>query len=424
MPKLTKRTVDTIRPDPAGDVFKWDSGDGAIKGFGVRMKPSGIASYLVQYRNQEGRTRRLVLGRVGTLTPDEARTLAGEALKKVAKGGDPSGDRKAARNAMTVAELCDWYLSEAKAGRIVGKKGRPIKASTLAMDRSRIEQHVKPLIGRRALSGLTAADIEDMQAAIARGKTAKARPKNGRTGKTSGGRGVAARTVGMLAAIMAHARVPNNPTRGVRRYADGKNKRFLTIEEIGALGNAMREAEAEGGSRIGIAAVRALLLTGCRRHEILALSVSWFDAKARCIRFGDTKSGEQNRPLGLAAAEFLSSRPNKGGWLFPAARGDGHFIGIARVLADLSERAGLRGVSPHTLRHSFGSIAAELGFSEITIAGLLGHAARGVTQRYSHVPDSALLAAADRVSARIAAALDGTTGAKVLPMQRRKARAL
>ena len=71
MPKLSKRTVETIRPDPAGrDVFMWDSGDGALKGFGVRMKPSGAASYLVQYRTREGRTRRLVLGKVGVLTPE------------------------------------------------------------------------------------------------------------------------------------------------------------------------------------------------------------------------------------------------------------------------------------------------------------------------------------------------------------------
>src|ERR1700738_251718 len=91
MPKLTKRFVDTIRPAPAGrDLFVWDVGDGAIKGFGLRMKASGAASYLVQYRTKEGRTRRLVLGRVGVLTPDEARVQAGDALKQVALGGDPS----------------------------------------------------------------------------------------------------------------------------------------------------------------------------------------------------------------------------------------------------------------------------------------------------------------------------------------------
>src|SRR6516165_2116624 len=160
MPKITKRTVDALRPDRSGrrDIFHWDAGDGALKGFGVRMKPSGAASYFIQYRNREGRTRRLVLGRVGELTPDEARYLATERLREARKGADPSADRHATRKAVTVAELCDLYLADAK-GRI--------KPSTLAMDRSRINCHVKPLLGRRAVAGLTRRDIERFQADVA-----------------------------------------------------------------------------------------------------------------------------------------------------------------------------------------------------------------------------------------------------------------
>lgn len=228
MPKITKRVVDAIRPDSSGrDVFAWDAGDGALKGFGIRMKPSGIASYLIQYRNKEGRTRRLVLGRVGTLTPDEARELAGDKLRKATKGGDPSAERHAMRKAMTVSELCDWYLKDAK-GRI--------KASTLNMDRSRITEHVKPLIGRRAVTGLTLADIEKLQADIAAGKTAKTRPKSGRRGVTRGGRGVAGRTVGMLSTMLELARrhgvIVINPARGVRRLPDRRRQRFLSLASL------------------------------------------------------------------------------------------------------------------------------------------------------------------------------------------------
>ena len=153
MPKITKRVVDCLEPDRNGrDVFRWDGGDGALKGFGVRVKPSGVASYFVQYRNQEGRTRRLVLGRVGELTPDEARSLAADTLRGVRKGADLSADRRAARAAMTVAELCDVYLD--------GAQGR-IKASTLSLDRSRIDSHVKPLLGRRTVQGLTRRDTSN-----------------------------------------------------------------------------------------------------------------------------------------------------------------------------------------------------------------------------------------------------------------------
>ena len=198
MPRITKRLVDAVRPDRNGkDVFLWDAGDGALKGFGIRMKPSGAASYLVQYRNNEGRTRRLVIGKVGTLAPDEARKLAGEALRAAAKGGDPSAERHAMRGAITVAELCDVYLADAK-GRI--------KGSTLAMDRSRIETHVKPLIGRLTVRSLTAADIERMKADIVAGKTAKGR--KGRGGISTGGPAAAARTIGMLGTILEYAQHP------------------------------------------------------------------------------------------------------------------------------------------------------------------------------------------------------------------------
>jgi integrase len=429
MPKIAKRSVDAfMRAGPdVEDRWLWDEGDGALKGFGVRMSPTGVASYLVQYRNLEGDTRRLVLGRVTVLTPDQAREAAEETLYKVKKGQDPSAERRKQRNALTVGEMCDWYHEGAAAGRILGRKGRPIKASTLALDRSRIERHIKPLIGRRAASAVTEKDIRDLQADIAAGKTARPRPAEGRAGVTKGGRGVAARTLRMLAAIFEHGRrdglVDNNPVRGVRRFADGKRKRALSLDELAALGKAMRETYAEGKSPTGIAVARALALTGCRKTEILALTCDQFDPNAHCIRFADTKSGPDIRPLGAAAVRHLVHQTEHavGVWMFPADRGGGHFVGVRRVLKDLCAGAGLSGVTPHTLRHTFASVAGSLNYSKLTIAGLLGHAARGVTEDYVHLaPDDALLAAANAVAARIAAALDGTAGAKVLPMRRGK----
>jgi integrase len=420
LPKLTKRVVDVLAPDPKRDVFKWDAGDGALKGFGVRVKPSGVASYFVQYRNKEGRTRRLVLGRVGELTPDEARRIAADKLKEARTGGDPSAERHAARAAITLSELCDLHMADAE-GRI--------KPSTLAMDRSRIECHVKPLIGRRTVAGLTRRDIERFQADVAAGKTARPSRQKGRGGWAAGGRGVAARTVGMLGTILEFAKrhgfIPDNPARGVRRFPDNKRRRFLSLDELAALGEAMREATARGESRTGVAAIWTLLLTGCRRSEVLALPWAWLDTKARCIRFEDTKSGPQLRPIGVAAMKHLTTQSHNKNcpWVFPGDRGDGHFVGLPRVLARVCARAGLEGVTVHTLRHSFAATAAELGFSELTIAGLLGHTAPGVTARYAHVPDTALIAAADRVSARIAAVLDGSgSEAQVVPLSKKPTR--
>jgi integrase len=422
MPRITKRAVDALRPDPSGkDVFRWDAGDGALKGFGIRVKPSGTASYLVQYRNNEGRTRRLVIGKVGTLTPDEARTLAGDALKAAARGGDPSADRHAVRGAITVSDLCDLYLADAK---------NRIKASTLAMDKSRIETHVKPLIGRFTVRSLTTADIERMKADVIAGKTAKPRKEEGRGGITTGGPAAASRTLGMMAAILEYARqslklIKDNPARGVKKPRDRKQRRFLTIEEIAKLGQTMRGAEAAGENANALAAIRLLLLTGLRRMEALALPRVWVDGRARCIRFGDTKSGAQLRPIGAEAVRLIELQPVRDGcpWVFPASHGDGHLVGLPKVLKRICAKAGLKGVTVHVLRHSFAATAAEMGFSELTIAGLLGHSVPGVTARYAHVPDSALVAAADRVSARIAAALDGGAEKQVISLADRKASA-
>jgi site-specific recombinase XerD len=108
---------------------------------------------------------------------------------------------------------------------------------------------------------------------------------------------------------------------------------------------------------------------------------------------------------------------NDDGWLFPAERGDGHFVGLPKVLARLCKAAKLKEVTVHTLRHSYASITAELGFSELVIAGLLGHSAGSVTSGYVHL-DAALVAAADRVSTVIAEALDDRRSHVVLPLKR------
>lgn len=315
---------------------------------------------------------------------------------------------------------CDWYLENAKAGRILGRKGRPIKESTLALDKSRIEMHVRPLIGNRRVKSLTMADLEGFQADIVAGKTAKART-GPRGGSTTGGPGVAGRTAGMLHTIFAHAKrlnqIDTNPAAGQRKFkAPKKAKRRLSLDEISRLGAAMREAGADHENATGIGAIRVLLLTGFRRMEGLGLKRAWVRPRDGAVYFPDTKSDFQIRAIGPAAVAAIKAQPASTGseYVFPADIGDGHFIGVVRVLQRICKRAKLTGVTPHTLRHTFASIAGDLGFSELTIAGLLGHAPRGVTQDYIHL-DAALVVAANRVSAEIARTLDETVARRARP---------
>jgi integrase len=412
MVKITKQVVDALKPSKVGVKgsysLVWDQ---ELRGFGVKVVSSGLKTFVVQYRNAQGSSRRIMIGRYGVMTVEEARREAKTVLGKIAKGVDPLEEKEAAAGqAATVAEVCDWYLAEAEAGRILGRRRRPIKASTLAMDRSRIDVHIKPLLGKRAVGSLKLGDIEGAQADIAVGKTSKPRV-GGRGGAATGGEGVAARTMSTLHAIFEHAvrlgKIENNPAKGVRRLASTPRERRLSRTEIEKLGRAMRTAEQDGEHPTGLSAISFLIMTGFRRMEGLGLRCAWLDDEERSIRFPDTKSGAQTRVIGHAAVDLLLAQPQtKSPFFFPADWGEGHFVGVVRVLDRICAMARLEDVTPHTLRHTFASVAGDLGFSELTIAALLGHSARGVTQRYIHI-DEALRLAADKVAAEISDLLAG-----------------
>ncbi len=423
--KISKRVVDALKPHPSQDTFLWDE---KLAGFGIRVKPSGSASYLVQYRNAHGRTRRLAFAKVGTLTPDQARDKAAKYLGD-ARDADPSTQRKEARKAMTVTELCDLYMAEVRS--TPSRRGKIKKESTLAIDKGRIERHIKPLIGTKPVAGLKPADIDKLQRDVANGKTATSRPEKGRTGIVTGGPGAAARVIGLFGAILELAKrrgvITVNPARDVPKFQDKKRKRFLTAGEYTAIGKVLLELEIDKKNRTQAAALRMLMLTGCRRTEVLSLQWSEVDVQGRCFHLRDTKTGPQCRAVGATALKFVQDLPRTDPtWVFPAQRrlqgedpsqGSTHLIGLPKFLDRVLERAKVADVTLHTLRHSFASTAAAMGYSELVIAGLLGHAARGVTQDYAHIADAALVTAANAVSARIQEMLSGKTKAhNIVPM--------
>jgi integrase len=316
-----------------------------------------------------------------------------------------------------VATLCDWYLEEAKAGRILGRRNRPIKASTLAMDKSRIETHIKPLLGKTLVHTLKIADIERMQSDIVSGKTAKPR-REGRGGATTGGPGVAARTVSTLQSILGHAtrldRIESHPSKGARKLAGKKKNRRLSVPEIEKLGQAMRHAaRVETESPIGLAIVRLLLLSGFRISEGQGLEREWVSAKGGYVGFPDTKGDAQIRVIGPSVVRVIAEQPVRvnSPYVFPSEVSEGHFTAAKACLERLCVSVGLEGVTPHTLRHAFASVAGDLGFSELTIRALLGHSSQSVTRDYIHIGE-ALKLAATRTSNEISSLLDGTKRTK------------
>lgn len=411
--KLTKKAVDAFAPPAEEQIVYWDS---EIRGFGVRVLKSGLKTFILQYRNAEGVKRRINLGRYGVMTVELARDQAKIKLGTVAGGEDPADEARHARKSLTVAEMCDWYLSEARAGNILGRKNRPIKASSLNMDESRIRTHIKPLLGKRVVRHLTIADVEQMQSDVKNGKTAKPRT-GGRGGKAAGGAGVAGRCVGTLQAILGHAKhkglLAEHPTKGAKKLATKKRARRLSVAEIIAVGTAIAYAERNGENLTALGALRLLLLTGYRREEAQAMRRAWVYPNGGYVAFPDTKSDAQIRAIGPAAIRVVEAQPVVVGnpHVFPSTTTDGPFTAVSACLDRVCTLAGIGGVTPHTLRHTFGSVAGDLGFSELTIRAMLGHASQNVTQDYVHI-DEALKLAVRMTSDEIEKLLD--QGAKKL----------
>jgi integrase len=378
---------------------------------------------MVQYRNSSGMSRRITVGKLGVLTAEEARKAAKVILADVTKGRDPAAKRAEDRAAITVRQLCQMYIGTAEKGLVLGKRGQPKKPSTLYTDRGRIERHILPLLGNRRVCDLVTPDIARFMRDVASAKTARD-IKTGFRGRAivKGGRGTATRTIGLLGGILSFAVaegiISANPVRGVKRPTDQRREVRLSVDQYKMLGQALGEAEAFGENRTAILAIWLLALTGCRRGEIERLLWSEVDLLGHCLRLSESKEGKSIRPLGRPAIELLSGLSRTGAYVLAGRFFDKPFSGLPKAWKRIIKRARSLKLTPHGLRHAYASIAGDLGYTEPTIAALLGHSTRTTTGRYIHHLDSALIAAADNVSRHISAALNGQdlTG-KVVPLR-------
>ncbi|MBB5374034.1 tyrosine-type recombinase/integrase [Acidocella aromatica] len=411
MPRLTKRTVDAAGVREK-DYFLWDD---ELPGFGLRIFASGKRSYLVQYR-AAGRTRRYTIGLHGVWTPETARQEAKVQLGRIAKGDNPAEERQLDHQAITVKELCQLYLKDLDAGLILGKGGRPKKPTTIVTDTGRIERHIIPLIGARRVKDLVKADINKVLKDIMAGKTSvsvKTKKLRGRA-IVRGGAGTATRTVGLLGGILTYAMeagiVTANPVHGVRKPKDNVRARRLTEDEYRTLGEMLRKAAETEKYAMTVDIIRQIALTGCRRSEMIGLMWTEADTGASCLRLADSKEGASVRPIGLPVVEYLEERrkTQTGTYVFPGPRAeDAAFGGFPNHWKQIFKDSPLADFTPHVLRHSFASIANDLGFTEVTIAALVGHAKGSVTSKYIHTLDTALIMAADTISGYIQGLLDG-----------------
>ena len=344
-----------------------------------------------------------------------------------------------------MTQLCDDYLKACEKGLILGKRKQPKKASTVSIDRGRIERHIKPLLGNIRVIELKRDDVERFMRDVAKGKSAAdVRPHqrkdvNGHKGNRTaaagnivysdtvkmrgraiitGGRGTATRTIGLLGSILSYAVSEGvctvNVARGIKTYGHGRRRMVLTPEQYRALGLAIEVAAARPDDAKAAAILRLIALTGLRRGEAVALKKVEANEAGRCIALADSKEGENVRPAGSPAFDLLRT-------LSRNDEDNPYVLATGRRMPTMQEfpKAWRRifqgaenlppGLTPHGLRHAYASVANELGFTEATIGALLGHSGGGksTTSRYTHHVDAVLAAAADRVARRIDAMMTG-----------------
>ena len=382
MARITKKAVDALTARER-EYMLWDRD---IKGFGVRVHPSGRKVYLVKYRHR-GRVVKKTIGPHGAIPPAAARACAAEIITAAKTGRDLTGRDLQARKtkAPTMHDLARRFAEEYVPARC--------KPSSAYSYECAIQRHVLPRLGKRRVAEITRGDIATLHHAM------RATPY------------AANRTLGILSAMFTAAELwgirqdGSNPCRHVKRFREGRRERFLSDEEYRRLGAVLRDAESTGVvAASAIAAIRLLMLTGCRLSEILTLRWEHVALEAAKLRLPDSKTGAKVVHLGEPAVEVLRGiAPVEGNpWVIAGRRPGSRVASLHFPWGRIRNRADLDDVRLHDLRHSFASGGLLVGEGLPMIGKLLGHSQVQTTARYAHLADDPVKEAADRIAGRIA----------------------
>lgn len=412
--RISKRTVDAARCVDGKRSILWDD---KLAGFGLLVLPSGVKSYVYDYRNAHGTKRRLTIGKVGTITPDKARELAEGHAAAVKEGGDPLTARREMREAATVGDVLDAYL--------VSAKFNAKAPGTQAIDRGRIQRHLRPTLGRKHVDALTAEDVRKAFVSIRDGKTA-ARVKTKARGlaRVTGGEGTARMAVRLLRAVLSWAvtdgRARRNVAAGVDVGSDGARDVILNADEYGRLFRTIETLERQRELRSPVAdAIRVIALTGARRGEIAGLRWRHVDLRNGRIvlPLAEHKTGRRTGKAKMialpAAAQEIIARQAAGEpdtRVFRAVKGEGD-VNLSQPWRRIRKVAELpTGIGLHGLRHSVASHLAMGGAQAAEIMAALGHRQLSTAQRYVHFADAARSTLAEKAAAPALAALANAAG--------------
>lgn len=381
MIKISKRIVEALEAQDR-DVDYYDDD---LKGFGVRVRPSGRRTYFVMMRHKYV-MRRFTIGSHGAVTAEAARMKAKQIISDLAIDKNPTAEQETVRNSVTVRSLGQRFIDEYVPCHL--------KPSTGGEYRRCVEIFINPEIGTMKLVSVERTDIAKIHHQL------RHIPYQ------------ANRVLGVLSIMFNLAEswslrpAFSNPCRGVRKYKEKKRERFLNRDELRRLGEALRIEEEFAPQ--AVACIRLLLLTGCRLGEIQTLKWSYLDLDT-CLAFlPDSKTGRKTLYLGSVAVKLLKSLPRRQGNSYVIA-GDvegQHLTDMQKPWRRIRKLADLPDVRIHDLRHTFASSGVALGQGLPIIGKLLGHTQPQTTARYAHLAASPALEVADKISENLATFLE------------------
>ena len=376
--KLTKRVVESIPPHKTNELLIWDS---ELKGFGVRVFPTGRRTYFVQYRNQFGGTRRKKIGVHGIITADQAREEAKKLLGDVAKGEDPSQDFQKAKLKPTFEELANEYIEmHAKANK------RP---KSLREDQKMLSNILLKKLGGKKIEEITPYDIQQLHHELRETSYMANR--------------VRALLHKMFNLAIQWQWVIVNPVSGIKKYQEYKRDRWLNDEELQRLYDVLDRYHNQGVAN----AIRLLVLTGARKNELLSATWEQFDLE-KGVWTKPAHSTKQKKmehlPLSTQVVSLLKEMAEKAktSYLFPGKIPEKPVQDIKKAWHTITTQADLKKVRIHDLRHTHASHLVSSGLSLSIVGKLLGHTQASTTQRYAHLADEPLRNAAEFFGNKVA----------------------
>ena len=333
--KITPRSVEALKP---GETIR----DTDLDGFFVRCQV-GAKVYFVR-KHAHGQRHFVKIGKHGAeWTAAKARQEALLILAALRKHFDPAVERARIKGMPTVAELATEFLLENPAG---------LKPGTLANYRGIYQNHVCPSLGRFKVDQLSSSELAKLH------RTLRATPR------------AANHVIDFLGSLYKQARlqriVPQdfNPCTGIQRFHIRKRERFLSSDELVRLGAVLGSSQVERSELPHvIAALRLLLLTGCRRGEILTLKWENVDFERDLLVLPDSKTGQRAIHLSAPAKQVLAELPPVEGnpFVIVGERDGFHWVNLQKPWHRIRHSAGLDNVRIHDLRHSCASVAATGG---------------------------------------------------------------